>query len=75
MHRNRRDPPGRRARPGTCEFWIENFAGSAVNVREVVRIENDAAMLVLSDGTQVGMSRSRRPIVERVVSARLHRAT
>ena len=47
--------------------FVRSHRAAIVNVREVQRIDADGTVLVLSDGTHVPISRSRRPIVERLI--------
>ena len=47
--------------------FLRTHRAAIVNLREVVRIEGDPAVLVLSSGAHVPISRSRRPVVEQVV--------
>jgi two-component system, LytTR family, response regulator len=51
--------------------FVRSHRAAIVNVGEVSRIDSEGAGLVLSDGTQVAISRSRRPVVERVIAVRL----
>lgn len=49
--------------------FVRSHRAAIVNVREVRRIDPEGAMLELSEGTHVPISRSRRPIVERVIGS------
>jgi two-component system LytT family response regulator len=51
--------------------FVRSHRAAIVNVGEVSRIDSEGAGLVLSDGTQVAISRSRRPVVERVIAVRM----
>jgi hypothetical protein len=53
----------------------DNQACRVLNRGEVSRIDSESAALVLSDGTQVAISRSRRPVVERVIALRMGAAS
>jgi two-component system LytT family response regulator len=48
-------------------LFVRSHRAAIVNVREVQRLDAEGTVLVLSDGTHVPVSRSRRPIVERVI--------
>jgi two-component system LytT family response regulator len=48
--------------------FVRSHRAAIVNVREVMRVEPDATALVMSDGTRVAVSRSRRPFVDRLVT-------
>jgi two-component system, LytTR family, response regulator len=48
-------------------IFVRSHRAAIVNVREIQRIDPDGTVLVLSDGSHVPVSRSRRPIVERIV--------
>jgi two-component system, LytTR family, response regulator len=50
--------------------FVRVHRAAIVNVREVMRIEADAGSLVLSDGTHIPISRSRRSQVEKMIRAR-----
>jgi two-component system LytT family response regulator len=50
-------------------LFVRSHRAAIVNVHEVARIEADTEALVLSDGTRVAVSRSRRAVVERVAGA------
>ena len=49
--------------------FVRSHRAAIVNLREVMRVEPDATALVMSDGTRVAVSRSRRPLVGRLVTA------
>jgi two-component system LytT family response regulator len=51
--------------------FVRSHQAAIVNVGEVSRIDAEGTGLILSDGTQVAISRSRRPVVERVVAGRI----
>ena len=48
--------------------FVRSHRAAIVNTREVMHMEPDATALLLSDGTRVAVSRSRRPGVERLVA-------
>jgi two-component system, LytTR family, response regulator len=47
--------------------FVRTHRAAIVNVREIQHLHADATTLVLSDGMNVAVSRSRRPIVERIL--------
>jgi two-component system LytT family response regulator len=53
--------------------FVRSHRAAIVNVSEVSRIDSEGAGLVLSDGTQIAVSRSRRPVVERVIPSQVER--
>jgi two-component system LytT family response regulator len=48
-------------------MFVRSHRAAIVNVGEIRHLDPDGAVLVLSEGTHVPVSRSRRPIIERVV--------
>ena len=54
-------------------MFVRSHRAAIVNAREVMHVEPGATALLLSDGTRVAVSRSRRPCVEQLVVP-LHRS-